>query len=337
MKKHALFFFNNAEAVRRAGWFRGVGAVGALSFALASGGVLAQGYPSTVIRMISGVQPGSMPDVAARMIAEKLSVNLGRQVIVEPRPGAAGMAGGQAVARSTPDGHFLGVFTNSDLLAPLVNPGTLDPRDLAPVATIVTIPTGVVVAGNRFKTLGELIEAAKAEPGKLVVSSAGFLTATHLSFDRLRVAAGLNILHVPSKGAPGAVTELLSGRADMYFSPVSGVLPLLKTGKVRLLALSTVKRSALFPEIPTTVELGYADSDYNYWIGISAPAKIPRAIVERLNKETRAAVTSAEMVEKFQGIGAEPLSLSVAEFETMVKRELEFNATLIKSKGFRPE
>ena len=335
MKKHAHFSSTAKPVTAIAGWAQCV--AGALSLALVSGTLSAQAYPSNVIRMISGVQPGSMPDVAARMIAEKLSISLGRQVIVEPRPGAAGLAGGQAVARSTPDGHFLGVFTNSDLLAPLVNPGTLDPRDLAPVATVVTIPTGVVVAGNRFKSLGELLDAAKADPGKLVVSSAGFLTATHLSFDRLRVSAGLNILHVPSKGAPGAITELLSGRADMYFSPVSGVLTLLKSGKVRLLALSSAKRAALFPDVPTTLELGYADSDYNYWIGISAPAKTPRAIVERLNQETRAAVASAEMVERFLNIGAEPLAMSVAEFEAMVKRELEYNAILIKTKGFRPE
>ncbi len=200
------------------------------------------------------------------------------------------------------------------------------------------LPTGLVVtAANRHKTLADLVATAKAHPGKLVAASAGFVTATHLSLERFRIAAGLNILHVPSKGAPGAITELLADRADMYFSPVPGALALLKSGKLRLLAMSSAKRSALFADVPTTLELGYPDSDYNFWIGISAPVKTPRAIVQRLNKETSAAVTSPEMADRFLNIGAEPLAMGVSEFEAMVRDALESNAILIKTKGFRPE
>ena len=306
--------------------------------AISSGTALAQAYPTTVIRMISGVQPGSMPDVVGRMIAEKLALALGRQVIFEPRPGAAGLTGGQVVARSTPDGHWIGVYTSSDTLAPLLNPGTVDPKDLAPVATVATVPTGLTVTtAKSYKTLADLVADAKAHPGKLVAASAGFVTATHLSLERFRIAAKLNILHVPSKGAAGAIAELLADRADMYFSPVPGALALIKSGKLRVLAMSSAKRSALFPEVPTTLELGYPDSDYNFWIGISAPVKTPRTIVQRLNKETSAAVTSPEMRDKFLNIGAEPLAMGVAEFEAMVRDALESNAVLIKTKGFRPE
>ena len=306
---------------------------------LLTGGIAcAQSYPTTVIRMISGVQPGSMPDVVARMIAEKLSTTIGQQVIVEPRPGAAGLTGGLAVVRSKPDGHFIGVYTSSDTLAPLLNPGTIDPKDLAPVATMASVPTGLFVnAASRYKTLADLVDAAKTNPGKLVASSAGFVTATHLSLERFRLSAGLNILHVPAKGAPAATAELLADRADMYFSPIPGVLSLMKSGKVRLLALSSPRRSALFPEVSTTLEQGYKDSDYNFWIGISAPVKTPRVIVERINSETRTAVNSPEMRERYTNMGAEPLTLGVAEFEAMVKIELEANANLIKTKGFRPE
>jgi len=310
----------------------------ALTMMLASGVVSAQAYPTTVIRMISGVQPGSMPDVVGRMIAEKLAIGLGRQIIFEPRPGAAGLTGGQVVARSTPDGHWIGVYTSSDTLAPLLNPGTVDPKDLAPVATVATVPTALTVTvAKSYKTLADLVADARAYPGKLVAASAGFVTATHLSLERFRISAKLNILHVPSKGAPGAIAELLADRADMYFSPVSGALPLIRSGKLRLLAMSSAKRSALFPDVPTTLELGYPDSDYNFWIGISAPAKTPRAIIERINKETRTAVASVDMVEKFLNIGVEPLAMGVAEFEAMVKDALESNAILIKTKGFRPE
>ena len=310
----------------------------AVSLAIGNGNASAQAYPTTVIRMISGVQPGSMPDVVARMVAEKLSTNIGRQVIVEPRPGAAGLTGGQAVARSTPDGHWIGVYTSSDTLAPLLNPGTVEPKELAPVATMATVPTALTITmGKSYKTLADLVADARAYPGKLVAASAGFVTATHLSLERFRISAKLNILHVPSKGAPGAIAELLADRADMYFSPVPGALPLLKAGKLRLLAMSSAKRSALFPDVPTTLELGYPDSDYNFWIGISAPVKTPRAIVQRINKETGSAVTSAEMLDKFLNIGAEPLAMGVSEFEAMVRESLESNATLIKTKGFRPE
>lgn len=312
----------------------------AITLGMASGLALGQGasYPTTVVRVISGIQPGSMPDVVARIVVEKLSTQLGRQVIIEPRPGAAGLTGAQALARSTPDGHFLGVYTSSDTLAPLLNPGTVDPKDIAPVASMATVPTGLSVPMNsRFKSLNEMIEAARAQPGKLVVTSAGFLTATHLSYERLRAAAKLDILHVPAKGAPAAVTELLSDRADMYFSPIPGVLQLLKSGKLRLIAMSSAKRSALYPDVPTTLELGYANSDYNFWIGMSAPVKTPRAIVDRLNKETQAVVLSQEIKEKFLNMGAESYALSLPEFEAMVKAELESNAVLIKTKGFKPE
>jgi tripartite-type tricarboxylate transporter receptor subunit TctC len=295
-------------------------------------------YPSNVIRMISGIQPGSMPDVVARMVVEKLSKQMGHPMILEPRPGAAGLTGALALARSTPDGHFVGVMTSSDTLAPLVNPGTVDPKDIAPVATFANVPTGLtVVAESRFKSLAEVIEAARAQPGKLVVSSAGFLTATHLSWERLRASAKINILHIAAKGAPAAISELMAGRADMYFSPIPGVLSLLKSGKVRIIALSSAKRSPLYPDVPTTLELGYPDSDYNFWIGMSAPAKTPRAIVERLNREVRSAVTSPEMVEKFTGIAVEPMPLAVSEFEALVKSELEANARLIKSGALKPE
>ena len=312
--------------------------ISAFSLALASSLAFAQAYPSTVIRMISGVQPGSMPDVVARMIADKLSVNLGQQVIVEPRPGAAGLTGGQAVARSKPDGHFIGVYTSSDTLAPLLNPGTVDPKDLAPVAAVANVPIALVISANsRFKTIGELIEAARMHPGKLVATSAGFVTASHLSMERLRGAAGISVLHAPSKGAPAANAEVLAERADMYFSPVPGVLPLLKSGKLRILSVSSAKRSALYPDVPTTLESGYPNSDYNFWIGISAPAKTPRAIVERINKETRAGLAAPDLLEKFLNVGADPMPMSVAEFEGLVKSELEANANLIKSKGFKPE
>ena len=312
----------------------------AVPLVLASGAAMAQAqtYPSKIVRLVSSAQPGSMPDTIGRFVADKLTVTLGGPVIVEPHPGAAGLTGGQYVARGNPDGYLIGVYTASDTLAPLLNPGVLDPKELTPVASVATVPTVLVVgAASRYKSFGDLVAAAKAEPGKIVVASAGFVTATHLTFERFRTASGLIFLHVPFKGNVGAITALLAGRADMYFAPVPAALPLVKSGKVRTLAMGSPRRSALLPEVQTTLELGYPNSDYNFWIGISAPAKTPRPIVLRLNKAIDAAVAAPDMQERLLKAGAEPWTIGLAELEAMVKNELESNARLIKTPGFKVE
>ena len=210
----------------------------------------------------------------------------------------------------------------------------LDPKDLTPVATIATIPTVLVVKGDSpYKTVADLVAAAKAKPGGIIASSAGIGSATHMNLERFRISAGIEVLHVPLKGAPEALTEVMTGRADLYFA-----LPFqarAQAGKVRALAVGSPKRSGLFPDVPTTVEAGYPSSDYNFWVGALLPTKTPGAIVQRLHREFDSAVSDPEVRGRIIKTGADPLSLSLPEFEAMIRQEFEANARLIKTANIK--
>ncbi len=303
---------------------------------LASGVAAAQGFPSKTIRLVSGVTPGSASDSVARIIATKLQASLGQPVIVENRLGVGGLIGAQYVAKAEPDGHTIMVYASAFTIAPLLSPGVLDPKDLTPVATMATIPTVLVVSSSKgFKTVADLVAAAKAKPGGLIASSAGIGSSTHMNLERFRISAGIDVLHVPLKGAPEALTEVLTGRADFYFALPFQVVANVKSGKLLALAVGSPKRSALFPDVPTTIEAGYPNSDYNFWVGALISSKTPREIVLRLNREINAAVSSPEVKERFLKLGADPLSMSLPEFEAMIRDEFESNARLIKAAGIQ--
>jgi tripartite-type tricarboxylate transporter receptor subunit TctC len=305
---------------------------------LASGLALGQTYPSRTIHLVSGVTPGSASDTTARVIAEKMQASMGQPVIVENKLGAGGLIGAAYVAKAEPDGYWINIYTSAFTVAPLINPGTLDPKDLAPVATIGVVPTVLVVStAKNYKSVADLVAAAKAKPGAIVATTAGIGSSTHMQLARFRVSAGIELLELPMKGAPDALTEVLTGRADFYFALPFQVGPQVKEGKLRALAVGAAKRSPLFPDVPTTVEAGYPNSDYNFWIGALVAAKTPRDIMARLNKEINAAVASPEVRERFLKLGVEPLSMSLPEFEAMIKNELVANAQLIKTAGIKAE
>jgi tripartite-type tricarboxylate transporter receptor subunit TctC len=295
-----------------------------------------QAFPSRTVHLVSGVTPGSASDTTARIIAEKMQASLGQPVIVENKLGVGGLIGAAYVAKGDPDGHLISIYTSAFTVAPLLSPGPLDPKDLAPVATIGTVPTVLVVSTTRnYRTVADLVAAAKAKPGEIVATTAGIGSSTHMNLERFRISAGIEVLQVPMKGAPDALTEVLTGRADFYFALPFQVGPQIKDGKLRALAVGSPKRSALFPEVPTTVEAGYPDSDYNFWIGALVAAKTPREIVLRLNREFNAAVNSADVREKFLKLGVDPLTMSLPDFEAMIQREFESNARLIKAAGIK--
>ena len=303
---------------------------------LASGVAAAQGFPSKTVRLVSGVTPGSASDSMARIIAQKLQASLGQTVIVENRLGAGGLIGAASVAKGEPDGHTIMVYASAFTLAPLINPGVLDPKDLVPVATIGTIPTVLVVSTAKgYKTIGDLVAAAKARPGEIVATTAGIGSATHMNLELFRISAGIEVLQVPMKGASEAFTEVLTGRADFYFALPFQVRTHVKDGKILALAMGSPKRSALFPELPTTVEAGYPNSDYNFWVGALVAAKTPREIVLRLNREINAAVNLPEVREQILKLGADPLTMSLPEFEEMIRQEFVANAKLIKEAGIK--
>jgi tripartite-type tricarboxylate transporter receptor subunit TctC len=296
----------------------------------------AQGFPNHTVRLISGVTPGSASDTMARILAEKMQASLGQPVIVENWLGAGGLVGASRVAKTEPDGHTVMIYASAFTIAPLINPGVLDPKDLVPVATIATTPTVLVVRPDRgWKKAADLVAAAKAKPGGIVAASAGIGSATHMNLERFRLSAGIQVLHVPLKGAAEALTEVLTGRADLYFALPFQVKGPVQEGKLVALAVGSPKRSSLFPDVPTTVEAGYANSDYNFWVGALVPAKTPRDIVLRLNKEIDRAVNLPDVHERILKLGADPLSMSIPEFEAMIRKEFEENAKLVKETNMK--
>ncbi|MDQ6620252.1 MAG: tripartite tricarboxylate transporter substrate-binding protein [Pseudomonadota bacterium] len=296
----------------------------------------AQTFPTKTIRLVSGVSPGSASDTIARIIAEKLQASLGQPVIVENKLGAGGLIGAQYVARAEPDGHTIMIYTSAWTVAPLLNPETLKAEELVPVAAMATVPTTLVVSPAKgYKTVADLVAAAKAKPGGLVASSAGIGSSTHMNLERFRIAAGIDVLHVPLKGSPEALTEVLTGRSDMYFALTFQAVPYVRDGRLLALAMGSPKRSALLPEVPTTVEAGYPNSDYNFWVGALVSSRTPRDVVQRLNREINAAVNAPDIRERFLKIGADPLIMSQPEFDSMIRQEFEVNARLIKSAGIK--
>jgi tripartite-type tricarboxylate transporter receptor subunit TctC len=296
---------------------------------------LAQPFPSKTVRLVSGVTPGAASDTMARVLADKLAASLGQNVIVENRLGAGGVVAAKYVASAEPDGHIISVYTSAFTIAPILNPGSIDAAELTGVATLGVVPTVMVVSPQKYKSLAELVAAAKAKPGQLVAANAGIGSSTHMNLERFRLAAGLEFLNLPMKGPSEAMTEVITGRADLYFAPVFSILSNVKEGRLAPLAVGSAKRTALFPDLPTTVEAGYPNSEYNFWIGALVSAKTPRPIVERLNKEFNAALQLPDVKDRMAKLGVDPLDMSMDEFNAMLKKELADNADLVKRAGIK--
>jgi tripartite-type tricarboxylate transporter receptor subunit TctC len=255
-------------------------------------------------------------------------------VIVENRLGAGGLVGAKWVSQQEPDGHTIMMYASAFTVSTLLNPG-LDPKELAPVATVATIPTILITPPGKYKSEKDLVAAAKANPGKLNCATAGSGSATHMALERWRAAAGFEVQNIHTKGAGEALTEVISGRADCYFALVFQAQKMKDSGKVDAHLVSGPKRTALMPDLPTTVEAGYPNSGYNFWVGTLVAAKTPRPIVERLAKEINALVQSPEISGRIAKLGADPLTLSTTEFQAMIDSELKENAELIKKAGIK--
>ncbi|HEY3075401.1 MAG TPA: tripartite tricarboxylate transporter substrate-binding protein [Burkholderiales bacterium] len=299
-------------------------------------GAQAQTFPSKTIRFISGVTPGAASDTMARILAEKMTQTLGQSVIVENRLGAGGLVGAKYVAeQAEPDGHTIMMYASAFTVSTLLSPDVLNAKEMQAVATVATIPTVMVTPPGKYKTVKDFVAAAKAQPGKLVCADAGLGSATHMAFERFRFAAGFEALNVHTKGPGEALTEVISGRADCYFALVFQAKKMHEAGKVGALVVSSPKRTPLMPDLPTTEEAGYPNSAYNFWVGALVSSKTPRAIVERLHQEITTLVQSPEISGQIKKLGADPLTMSIAEFEAMIARELKENAELIKKAGIK--
>ncbi len=290
------------------------------------------------IRLIVPFPPGSAIDAVARPVFDLVSRQIGQSMVFESRPGAGGTIGMAAVAKADGDGYTL--LVNSSVQS--ITPSTYAKlpydtvRDFAGVIPLSQFPNVLVVPNARFKTIGELVAAAKAKPGSITYGSGGVGAATHLNAERFRLSAGFEAVHVPFKGAPEALREILGDRIDFYFAPLLSAVPLIESRQVRALAVSSLERSATLPDVPTTREAGYPDSDYVFWIGLFAPAATPRPIVQRLHDETARAMNDPAIKDALKKLGAEPMAMSPAQFDQFVRAEIGVNAALVKAAGIQP-
>lgn len=294
----------------------------------------AQDWPTRTVTIVVPLGAGSSSDIMARTVAEQLSKQLGQSFIVENRPGAGGTIGANAVAKSAPDGYTVlayGALATANALHSKVPYDTLN--DFIPVISFGVQPLVIVTSPAKgYKTLADLIAAAKAKPGQLTFSSAGVGSASHFAAERLSASAGFKAQHVPYRGAAEAVTEIVAGRIDFSPQLPTTTLPLVREGKLVALAVSAHKRASVFPNVPTTIEAGLkADSVYPFYSGFFLPAKTPRAIVEKLHAETAKALQAPAVKERFTALGVEPMPMNLAEFDKFFREDVAAALELVKA------
>jgi tripartite-type tricarboxylate transporter receptor subunit TctC len=305
----------------------------------APGDACAQSWPAKPIRAIIPFGAGSATDIVPRIVFDPLSAQLGQPIVVENRPGAGGTVAAAAVAKADPDGYTLLATSSAHTITPAVyaNLPYDAAGDFAAVIPFGSLPNVLVVSPAKgFKTIQDLVAAAKAKPGALNYASVGVGSATHLSVERLRLVAGFEVVHVPFRGGPEALTEVIAGRVEFYFCPINTALPYIREGRLLALVVNSSKRAAALADVPTTREAGYEGADFPIWIGMFAPAKTPREIVDRLNRETIRALQIPVTQDRLEKTGIEPLIMSPAEFDARVRKEIESNGALAKSAGIKP-
>jgi len=303
--------------------------------------VNAQGaYPNKPIRVIVPFAAGSTTDIIARAIADKMGQSMGQTLIIDNRGGASGTIGQQAVATAAADGYTIMIHSSSHT----VSPSTFAKLpfdtigDFAGVTPISSTPNVLVMSpAKNIKTLQELLAAARAKPGSMNFASAGQGSATHLNAEKFKLAAKIEATNIPFKGSGEAVTEVISGRVDYYFSPIAPVIGQIKSGQLTALAVGSPKRASALPQVPTTAEAGVPGSEFNFWIGMMAPSKTPRDIVNRLHDEVVKALNTPEVKERFATLGADAWTLSPEQFDSYIKDEIKSNATLVKAAGLLPQ
>ena len=288
------------------------------------------------IRAIVPFSAGSTIDILGRIVLDPVSRQLGQTIVIENRGGAGGSLGSAAVAKADPDGFTLLINAAAHSGAPAAYPNLQydAANDFAAVASFGSVPNVLLVAPSKdIKTVQELV--AKAKSGSMSFASAGVGSATHWAAERFIVSAGLQVTHVPFRGGPEALTDVMTGRVDFIFIGISSGLPFIQNKQLVALAVSSAKRSPALPEITTTLEAGYKDSDFNYWNGMLVPAKTPRPIVERLHAETAKALALPEVQQKLTIQGVEPAPLTPSEMDAMIRREIALNLKIAKEAGLK--
>jgi tripartite-type tricarboxylate transporter receptor subunit TctC len=297
----------------------------------------AQAWPNRPVRVLVGFPPGQATDVLARMAAQRMSDATGQQFFVENRPGASGNIAFEMAARAAPDGYTL-LMGSSGTAA--INPSLFAKlpydihRDFAHVIMMADIPQILLVNPNLpVKTVRELIDYAKVRPGKVDYASGGSGLTNHLIMEMFKAATGLRLVHIPYRGGPPALTDLIAGQVSLMFETTVGALPHVRNGKLRALAISRIKRSAGAPDIPTVAESGVPGFDAAAWIAMFAPAGTPREVIMRLNGEINKGIVTQEMRDRLVGLGADPVGGSPEDFAAFHKSELAKWAKVVKESG----
>jgi tripartite-type tricarboxylate transporter receptor subunit TctC len=312
-------------------WMFAAAVVASLS---AAGAARAADWPSNPIRVIVPYSPGSAADIVPRIVFDKVKEQLGQTIIIENRPGASGTIGAHTAAQATPDGYTFLAASSGYTIAPATFPNLgYDPiKDFVGISTLGNLPNVLVIAPSKnIRTVQELVAMAKKSP--ITFGSTGVGGPIYLTMERFRQAAGFKAIVIPFKGAPQALTEAIAGRIDIYYSPLLAALPFIQSGNLLPLAVSSVKRVKALPDVPTTLEAGYPNSNYNFWIGVFAPAKTPRAIVDRLNAEIAKALEDPVVQKKLENIGVQPEHMTTERFNEFIREELKTNAELAEAAG----
>jgi tripartite-type tricarboxylate transporter receptor subunit TctC len=313
------------------------GVLFASSMAAIAQSAAAQSWPVKPIRMIVSNAPGGAPDTMSRLYSDRLATALGQPIIVDNRPAAGGIVAAEFVAKSAPDGYNL-LSGGTAALAPAVVPNLpYDPiNDFAGIAPLADIHA-VVISGpsHNFKTLQELIAYGKANPGKLNFGSGGAGSPTHLSGERLRFAAGFDAVHIPQKGAAASVTEVMAGRLDFYLPPLVAAISSIRAGKIRALATPAAQRLALLPDVPTTAEAGVPNAVFQSGVGLWAPRRTPRDIINRLNQEILRIADQREVRDALFASGAAPWPLTPEQFDAFIRADSAQQQSLVKAAGIK--
>jgi tripartite-type tricarboxylate transporter receptor subunit TctC len=300
----------------------------------------AKGYPSRPVRIVVPFTPGGQPDIVARLIAQQLTDSLGQQVIVDNRPGAGGMIGSRIVASANADGHTLLSISAAHVATPAVraNLGYNTIKDFAGVTLVYNAAYYLVVPMSlEVRTVKDLIALAKAKPGQLNFTSAGTGSATHFGGEMFKSGAGIDVVHVPHRGIPEALTDVMTGRVHFFMAPFGSTVGLIRDGKLRAIAVSSAQRTRMNPEIPTIAESGLPGFRYDSWGALFAPAKTPRAIIDKLNRAVAVALKYPEVVQRLHAIGIEPVPSTPAQLDTFVGEQLKVAADLARRAGLKPE
>ena len=310
------------------------------ALALAATQAFAQTFPVKPVRLVISFTPGSSTDIIGRAVAAKLQEIWGQPVVAENRAGAGGTIGSAFVAKADPDGYTL--LANSSAHA--ANPGIYKDmqydtlKDFVNLALLGGGPNVLMVSPEAgWKSLRDFVDVAKASPGKLNFSSAGIGSGTHFNLEKLKIVAGIDVVHIPYKGTPEAIADTISGRVCCYWAPLNAALPHVNGGRALALAVSSAQRSPLLPNVPSVAEQGYPGFDYTLWVGLWGPAKMPAEIAAKINRDVNAALASPDLRERLTKLGTVPGNLTIPQFTEFVGKEIAETTKILQAAGIKPQ